>query len=200
MQQGPVAPRALPRFVATSSLAAAVSSSVDFLGLPVIRLTCSTAFAMGRGRFLQLLDMSLSPCCPSPPRRSGKLSRSAHSLSCCLRPGAGGSASGSNFYRGHHWVHVRCGPVTRSPSSRWLRRSASSVSFPPRMRPKLRRFLTFPPVGLTPTEHASLSWTHCSANIRRSHRGPRTECCRERSRTLRPERRLRSASIIDRAE
>ena len=28
------------------------------------------------------------------------------------------------------------------------------------MRPKLRRFLTFPPVGLTPTEHASLSWTH----------------------------------------
>jgi hypothetical protein len=64
MQQGPVAPRALPRFVATASLAATVSSSVDFPALPVIRLTCSTDFAMGRGRFLQLLDMSLSPCCP----------------------------------------------------------------------------------------------------------------------------------------
>src|ERR1700687_4781929 len=46
-----------------------------------------------------------------------------------------------------------------SPSPRWLCRSASSVSFPPRMRPKLRRFLTLPPVGPAPTEHASLSWT-----------------------------------------
>src|SRR5262249_51458233 len=62
--------------------------------------------------------------------------------------------------RGHHWVHLRCGPVTRSPSRGWLRRLAPSVSFPPRMRPKLRRFLTFPPAGLTPTEHVCLFWTH----------------------------------------
>src|SRR5262245_17916668 len=27
------------------------------------------------------------------------------------------------------------------------------------------KVLTLPPVGLTPTEHASLSWTHCLANI-----------------------------------
>jgi hypothetical protein len=27
------------------------------------------------------------------------------------------------------------------------------------------KVLTFPPVGLSPTEHASLSWTHCLANI-----------------------------------
>ena len=47
MQQGPVAPRALPRFVATSSLAATVSSSADFPGLPVIRLTCSIVFRDG---------------------------------------------------------------------------------------------------------------------------------------------------------
>src|SRR5262249_18983576 len=70
----------------------------------------------------------------------------------------------SFFCRGHHWVHLRCGPVTRSPSRRWLGRSASSASFPPRMRPKLQRFLTFPPVGLSPTEHVCLSWTHWSAN------------------------------------
>src|SRR6267378_8056224 len=69
------------------------------------------------------------------------------------------------FCRGHLWVHLRYGPVTRSPSRRWLRRSASSASFPPRMRPKLRRFLTFPSVGLSPTEHASLVWTHWFANI-----------------------------------
>jgi len=64
MQQGPFAPRALPRFPATTSLAAAVSPSVDFPGAPVIRLTSSTDCSAGRGRFLQLLDMSLSPCCP----------------------------------------------------------------------------------------------------------------------------------------
>src|SRR5262249_3441762 len=91
---------------------------------------------------------------------------SARGPSCCLHPEPEGSASGIFFCRGHHWVHLRCGPVTRSPSRRWLRRSASSVSFPPRMRPKLRRFLTFPPVGLSPTEHASLSWTHWFAKTR----------------------------------
>ena len=36
------------------------------------------------------------------------------------------------FGRGHLWVHLCYGPVTRSPSSRWLCQSASSVSFPPR--------------------------------------------------------------------
>ena len=91
---------------------------------------------------------------------------SARDLSCCLRPEGEGSASGIIFCRGHHWVHLRCGPVTRSPSRRWLCRSASSASFPPRMRPKLRRFLTFPPVGLSPTEHASFIWTHSFARTR----------------------------------
>src|ERR1035441_6741294 len=40
--------------------------------------------------------------------------------------------------RVHLWVYLRCGPVTRSPSRGWLCQSASSVSFPPRMRPKLQ--------------------------------------------------------------
>jgi hypothetical protein len=44
------------------------------------------------------------------------------------------------FCRGHHWVHLRCGPVTRSPSRRWLYRPASSASFPPRMQPMLQSF------------------------------------------------------------
>jgi hypothetical protein len=37
------------------------------------------------------------------------------------------------------------------------------------MRPKLRRFLTLPPVGLAPTEHASISWTHWSAKTLCAH-------------------------------
>ena len=42
------------------------------------------------------------------------------------------------FCRGHLWVYSRYGPVTCSPSRGWLCRLASSVSFPPRMQPKLQ--------------------------------------------------------------
>ena len=79
MQQGPFAPRALPRFFATADPAATVSPSTAFPVSPVIRLPCSTDFSVGRGRFLQLLSMSLSPCCPYYPaevsRRVSQLRR-----------------------------------------------------------------------------------------------------------------------------
>jgi len=48
------------------------------------------------------------------------------------------------FYRGHWWVHLRYGPVTRSPSRGWLGRLASSGSFPPRRQPQLRGVCLFP--------------------------------------------------------
>ena len=79
---------------------------------------------------------------------------------CCLHPEPEGSASGSLFFRGHLWVHFRCGPVTRSPSRGWLCQSASSASFPPRMRPKLRGADYYPGETYFPTEHVSLPWTH----------------------------------------
>ena len=57
-----------------------LSSSADFPVSPVIRLPCSAAFASGRGGFLQLLGMSLSPCCRYHPagvtRRVSHLRRS----------------------------------------------------------------------------------------------------------------------------
>src|SRR5580704_8503416 len=98
------------------------------------------SFMTGRGGLLQLLNMSLLPCCPYHP--AGVFCRLGQpaTVSCCLRPERGGSASGSNLFRGHLWVYFRYGPVTRSPSLRWLCRSASSASFPPRIRPKLRDF------------------------------------------------------------
>src|SRR5262249_30397173 len=68
-------------------------------------LPCSAAVTAGRGRFLQLLGMPLSPCCPYLPRRSDRPHRSARGLSCCLRPEAERSAPGVIFFRGHHWVH-----------------------------------------------------------------------------------------------
>ncbi len=55
------------------------------------------SFMAGRGGLLQLLDMSLSPCCPYHARRSVMSPRSARDMPCCLRPEAGGSASGSLF-------------------------------------------------------------------------------------------------------
>jgi hypothetical protein len=58
------APWALPHFIATTDLAVTVSLAVDFPVEPVIRPRCSTDFSVGRGRFLQLLGISLSPCCP----------------------------------------------------------------------------------------------------------------------------------------
>ena len=54
----------------TTSPSETLSSSTDFPGTPVIRLPCSADFAAGRGGFLQLLSMTLPPCCPYQPRRS----------------------------------------------------------------------------------------------------------------------------------
>src|SRR5947199_4253533 len=62
-----------------------------------------------------------------------------------------------NSYRGHLWVHFRCGPVTRSPSQGRLCRLASSASFPPRMQTQATGFRLFPRWDSPPTEHASLS-------------------------------------------
>src|SRR5258705_10789238 len=64
--QGPFAPRTLLRFIATTDPAATLSSSAArfrrLYGLP-----CSDDFAPGRGGLLQLLSMSLSPCCRFHP-------------------------------------------------------------------------------------------------------------------------------------
>src|SRR5712672_2997064 len=65
--QGPFAPRTLLRFIATTDPAATLSSLADFPVSPVIRLPCSDDFAPGRGGLLQLLSMSLSPCCRFHP-------------------------------------------------------------------------------------------------------------------------------------
>jgi hypothetical protein len=69
-QQGLFAPRTLLRFLTTTDPAESLSLSADFPVSSVIRLPCSVDFSTGRGGFLQLLSMTLSPCCPYQPRRS----------------------------------------------------------------------------------------------------------------------------------
>jgi len=103
---------------------------------------------------------------PLPPRRSESTRRSGFVNPCCLRPNEEGSASGVFLCRGHLWVHLRCGPVTRSPSYRWLCQSASDhlVSLLPATQ--ATGLLTLALAGLTPAGCASLSWTHFVLKIR----------------------------------
>ena len=63
------------------------------------------------------------------------------------------------LFRGHLWVYLRCGPVTRSPSFRWLCRPASPVSLSSAGATQAKGLLTFAPVGLLPTEHICFPWT-----------------------------------------
>ena len=98
----------------------------------------SAAFATGRGRFLALLAMSCVTVPPLPPRRSARRHQSECRQPCCLRPGGKDSAFGIHFSRGRCWVHLRYGPVTRSPPRGRLCQLASSALFPPRMQLKLR--------------------------------------------------------------
>jgi hypothetical protein len=143
VQQGSFALRALPRFIATASPAATVSSSADFPGSPVIGPTWLR-------RFLGRDEDGFSSCstCPchraAPDHPAGVTDHFGQPVVCHAAFARRERARPPELIscRGHHWVHLRCGPVTRSPSRRWLGRSASSASFPPRMRPKLRRSLT----------------------------------------------------------
>src|SRR5215467_689905 len=137
-EQGPLTPRALPRFSATTGPAATVSPSIAFPVLPVIRSTLLHRFLDGARTASPVARHVLATVLSLPPRRSDMPPRSVCAMSCCLRPTIEGSAFGLFFCRGHFWVHSRYGPVTRSPSQGWLCQLASSASFPPRMQPKLR--------------------------------------------------------------
>jgi len=69
-----------------------ISRCCRLYGLPRFR-----PFGSGRGGFLQLLVVSLSPCRRSPPRRSDPPRQSVCDVPCCLRPRNAGSASGAKF-------------------------------------------------------------------------------------------------------
>ena len=64
-------------------------------------LPCSSDFSPGRGGLLQLLGMSLSPCCRFHPAEIKMPHRSDFGIPCCLRPSFAGSAPGFICFRGH---------------------------------------------------------------------------------------------------
>jgi hypothetical protein len=131
-----------------------ISRCLRLYGLP-----CSTDFAMGRGRFLQLHSMSLSPCYPYHP--------------------AGVTCRDSQIATGHAAFARR--QRVRPPELKFSRPPVGSLTLRPGDLLTLRTralsigfisfvsstdaiqatgILTFSPMGLTPTEHAYLSWTH----------------------------------------
>jgi hypothetical protein len=116
-QQGPFAPRTLLRFLATTGPSATLSSSIDFLGSPVIRLPAPPISRRDEEGFSSCLAHPCHRAAANTPPECSVASVSCAGP-CCLRPFGAGSAPGVFGFRGHLCVHFRCGPMTRSPSQK----------------------------------------------------------------------------------
>src|SRR5215813_8171419 len=117
---GPFAPRAFPRFLATPDPSATLSPSADFPGAPVIRPTLLRGFRRGTrraspvARCVWVTGLSL-PAPPEPAAASARLRRP-------MLPSRSHRPLGLRGLdvAGPPHVHLRYGPVTRSPSLGWL--------------------------------------------------------------------------------
>jgi hypothetical protein len=106
-----------------------------------------------------LLSVSLSPCRRSHPAGVvRRVSQCATAHAAFTFPVAG-SASGAAHFRGHLCVRLRYSLETRHHPTDGVVERLQEVGFPSPCSPSYRA-LAFPLVGLSPTEHASLRWTH----------------------------------------
>src|SRR5262245_33551682 len=112
-QQGPFAPRALLRFVATTSPSATLSPSADFPVLPVIRPTQLPPFPVGTRRASPVARCVLVvvPSLTTPPERSA----ASIGLRRAVLPSPYSCRLGLRGYSlsGPPRVHLRYGPATR---------------------------------------------------------------------------------------
>ena len=160
MQQGPFAPRELLRFIATTGPAATVSSSADFPGSPVIRPTLLRRFRGGTRTASPVARHVLVTVLPLPPRRSDTTHRSGFVVPCCLRPIPEGSASEVVFLTRPPTGSLALRPGD-SRTTLTVALSIGSTSFVSSTdATQATRTLILTSVGLSPTEHASLRWTH----------------------------------------
>src|SRR4030095_11892235 len=103
--------------------------------------------------------MSLFPCRRSHPARVvRRVSQGATAHTAFAFPVAG-SASGALHFRGHRCIRLRYSLETRHHPADGAVERLQRVGFPSPCAPSCSA-LAFPLVGLPPTEHASLSWTH----------------------------------------
>ena len=105
---------------------------------------------------------SACPCphavAPTPPEWVSRVSQSTAPHAAFAFTVAG-SASGAAHLRGHLCVRLRYGLATRPHPEDEAVERLQKVGFPSPCSPSYRA-LAFPLVGLSPTEHASLRWTH----------------------------------------
>jgi hypothetical protein len=105
---------------------------------------------------------SACPCshavAPTPPEWVSRVSQSTTPHAAFAFTVAG-SASGAPYFRGHLCVRLRYGLETRPHPEDEAVERLQKVGFPSPCAPSYRA-LAFPLVGLPPTEHASLRWTH----------------------------------------
>jgi len=84
-QQGPFAPRALPRLIAPAGPSATLSPSAAFPGNRLYGLPRSADFAAGRGGLLPWPDVSCAPCRRSHPAGGDSSRQPDCDDPCCLR-------------------------------------------------------------------------------------------------------------------
>jgi hypothetical protein len=130
-----------------------------FPGVPVIRPTLLRWFPSGMRRGSPVAQRVLVSMPSLPPRQSGPPRQPVCDGPYCLRLSVAGSASGAAHFRGHRCVRLRYSLETRPHPEDEAVERLQRVSFPSPCAPSYRA-LAFPLVGLPPTEHASLRWTH----------------------------------------
>src|ERR1700693_2206529 len=151
------APLLRGHYPASPRPAATVSPSIAFPVLPVIRCTLLHRFLDGTRTVSPVARHALVTVLSLPPRRSDMPLRSVCAISCCLRPTKAGSAFGCFILS-----RPPLGSLTLRPGDLLtIPRMALSVVFirfvSSTYATQATGSLTFPPVGLSPTEHASLS-------------------------------------------
>src|SRR5690349_21987380 len=99
---GPLRSTDITRFLATPDPSAALSSSADFPGSPVIRPTLLRRFLAGTRRVSPVAQHVLVTVLSLPPRRGEQPYRSVFGWSFCLRPTVAGSTLGDTHFRGHN--------------------------------------------------------------------------------------------------
>jgi hypothetical protein len=106
-----------------------------------------------------LLGVSLSPCRRSHPAGVVRRVRQSATAHAAFTFTVAGSASGAAHFRGHLCVRLRYGLETRPHPTDEVVERLQKVGFPSPCAPSSRA-LAFPLGGFSPTEHASLRWTH----------------------------------------
>jgi hypothetical protein len=157
-QQGPFAPRALPRLIATAGPSATLSPSAAFPGAPVIRPTFLRRFRGGARRASPVARRALVAVPSLTPRRRGPAASAR--LQRSLLPSRVKQTLG---LRGHALSGLPLRSLTLRPgdslpSFRWSRRWASGLWFPSALPSKLRGVWLLPRWDCLPL-NTSAFWT-----------------------------------------